>query len=106
MPCHRCGRRQTDPVRGPSPWRRGVQGGQQVLVCPECQGADWTSDLDACPSCGSTALERRLGVTHCRVCPWFEDAGVHPTPGAADRDTALAEDVRAALDKVLHRNRG
>ncbi len=106
MPCHRCGRRQTDPVRGPSPWRRGVRSGQQVLVCPDCQSEDWTSDLDACPGCGSTALERRLGVTRCRACQWSQDVGGPSTPGAAARDDTLADDVRNALDKVLRRDRG
>ena len=32
MPCYRCGTRQVDPVRGHSPWRRGVKGDEQVLV--------------------------------------------------------------------------
>ena len=32
MPCYRCGARQVDPVRGHSPWRRGVKDDEQVLV--------------------------------------------------------------------------
>ena len=54
MPCYRCGTRQVDPARGHSPWRRGVKGDEQVLVCPGCQAAgDWTADLDKCRQCGS-----------------------------------------------------
>ena len=69
MPCYRCGVRQVDPTRGASPWRRGVKGDEQVLVCPTCQQRhDWTADLDACASCGSTALVRLLGETRCRDC--------------------------------------
>jgi predicted amidophosphoribosyltransferase len=67
--CYRCGARQTDPVRGASPWRRGVRADEQVLVCPDCQqNSSWLDDLDRCPVCGSTALFRRLGATVCRDC--------------------------------------
>jgi len=49
MPCYRCGARQTDPGKGPSPWKRGVIADEQVLVCPDCQQThDWTADLDRC----------------------------------------------------------
>ena len=69
MPCYRCGARQVDPARGPSPWKRGVRGNHQVLICPQCQsGRDWTPDLDRCPSCGSVRLVRRLGEVECRDC--------------------------------------
>lgn len=70
MPCYRCAARQTDPDRGASPWKRGVAGGEQVLVCPACQAADpdWAAGLDACASCGSTALVKQLGVVRCRDC--------------------------------------
>jgi len=69
MPCYRCGARQVDPVRGHSPWRRGVKGDEQVLVCPGCQASsDWTSDLDRCRQCGSVHLVRRLGEVECRDC--------------------------------------
>ena len=69
VPCYRCGARQTDPVRGTSPWRRGVRADEQVLVCPDCQqNSAWLDDLDRCPVCGSTALFRRLGATVCRDC--------------------------------------
>jgi hypothetical protein len=69
VPCYRCGARQTDPVRGTSPWRRGVRADEQVLVCPDCQqNSSWLDDLDRCPVCGSTALFRRLGATVCRDC--------------------------------------
>lgn len=70
MPCYCCAARQTDPVRGASPWKRGVVGGEQVLVCPDCQAADpdWTAALDACESCGSTVLVKRLGLVLCQSC--------------------------------------
>ena len=69
MPCYRCGTRQVDPDRGESPWRRGVRGDRQVLICPGCQGAfDWASDLDRCSVCASVHLVRRLGEAECRDC--------------------------------------
>jgi hypothetical protein len=69
MACYRCGIRQVDPVRGHSPWQRGVRGEQQVLICPTCQGMhDWKADLDPCRRCGSVRLVRRLGEVECRDC--------------------------------------
>jgi hypothetical protein len=69
MACYRCGTRQVDPVRGHSPWQRGVRGNQQVLICPTCQGIhDWKTDLDPCGRCGSVRLVRRLGEAECRDC--------------------------------------
>jgi hypothetical protein len=69
VPCYRCGARQDDPVRGASPWRRGVRADEQVLICPDCQQhSSWQDELDRCPVCGSTALIRRLGTTVCRDC--------------------------------------
>jgi hypothetical protein len=69
MPCYRCGVRQADPVRGHSPWQRGVRGDEQVLICPDCQAtADWRSELDGCQRCGSVRLVRRLGEVECREC--------------------------------------
>ena len=93
MPCFRCGARQTDPVRGASPWRRGVRHETQVLICPDCQRSG-DLDLDTCHSCGSTALICRLGEIECRSC----SAPPRPTgvPG-------LSEEVAAALDRVLGR---
>jgi hypothetical protein len=101
MPCYRCGARQTDPKRGPSPWKRGVRAGTQVLVCPDCQRVhDWTTDLDRCTTCGSTALARALGDTTCRSCgtTQTETATSSASTGA---DPALAAEVEAALDRVL-----
>jgi hypothetical protein len=84
MPCHRCGARQTDPVRGASPWRRGVRAGEQVLICPDCQrGRDWTADLSRCAACGSSRLARALGRTECKDC------------GAEDRVVESAESVES-----------
>jgi len=110
MPCYRCGARQTDPARGPSPWKRGVRSGRMVLVCPACQQVhDWTADLDRCATCGSTMLVRALGETTCRACgasqperPDRADAPAPAGPQHPSSDDALADEVRAALDRVLH----
>lgn len=85
MPCYRCGVRQVDPVRGHSPWQRGVRRDEQVLICPECQAtADWKSDLDACQRCGSVRLVRRLGEVECRECGFVvppDEAAGELSPG-------------------------
>jgi hypothetical protein len=125
MPCYRCGTRQVDPDRGESPWRRGVRGDRQVLICPGCQAAvDWTADLDRCAVCASVHLVRRLGEAECRDCGSVGQAIVaatlsddaHAGPGgpigslepAAAQDTttdeamsSLAEEVEQALSRVL-----
>jgi hypothetical protein len=131
MPCYRCGVRQVDPVRGHSPWQRGVRGDQQVLVCPDCQRAPGlTADLDRCRKCGGVRLVRRLGEVECRGCGFVappegaaaveltlpaeragaERAGVASAgdggaPEAPGGGTApgLAEEVALALDRVLGR---
>ena len=105
MPCHRCGARQTDPVRGASPWRRGVRRGEQVLICPECQrGRDWTAELARCEACGSARLVRALGRTVCKDCG-AEDRVVEAiessssdSPDGSDA-ARLAAEVRAALER-------
>jgi predicted amidophosphoribosyltransferase len=105
VPCVRCSARQTDPARGASAWKRGVQGGQQVLVCPDCQrDGTWVSEMDSCPRCGSTQLVRRLGETVCRSCGEVvaaEPASAAPQGGGAP---GLSDDVSAALDRVLGRS--
>ena len=94
MPCYRCGARQVDPGKGPSPWKRGVIHDEQVLVCPDCQAThDWTADLDRCESCGSTMLLRALGETRCRACSFVKQV----TGRERTADASLAEDVAAAL---------
>ncbi|WP_067823211.1 hypothetical protein [Actinomadura kijaniata] len=112
MPCFRCGARQTDPAGGASPWKRGVRADHQVLVCPLCQTAhDWTADLDRCEDCGSTALLCRLGEVECRDCGHTREAVREPADGdrplvhsgGPSSDTALAEEVAAALSRVLRR---
>ncbi len=110
MPCYRCGARQVDPDRGQSPWKRGVRGDEQVLVCPACQAAhDWTADLDHCPQCGGSRLVRRLGELECRECGYVADPGddavlaAGPLPGAAP---GLAEEVSQALERVFRRRAG
>jgi hypothetical protein len=133
MPCYRCGIRQTDPTHGASPWKRGVCHGTQVLICPVCQrGHDWSADLERCTTCGSTMLTRILGETLCRGCGATGDtasASAGETAGAlgpvptdiagtvTNRPAAatdgrltrrppvpgLAEEVEAALERVLRR---
>jgi hypothetical protein len=105
MPCYRCGTRQVDPDRGESPWRRGVRGDRQVLICPDCQAAvDWANDLDRCQVCTSVHLVSRLGEIECRDCGAVAQAA---EGGAGDVGTAdgagadLAEEVERALAKVL-----
>ena len=108
MPCYRCGTRQVDPVRGHSPWRRGVKGDEQILVCPGCQvSADWTSDLDKCRQCGSVHLVRRLGEVECRDCgttvPPESSLAAGPAGPGAVRAPGLSEEVAQALERVLGR---
>ena len=107
MPCDRCGARQVDPPRGPSLWKRGVRGGRQVLVCPECQGtSDWSAELDHCPACSSAALVRMLGATHCRACGSTVDSAPDPAVAPSVPDEALRDEVQAALDRVLRGRTG
>ncbi|WP_062429700.1 hypothetical protein [Herbidospora daliensis] len=102
MPCYRCGARQTDPVRGASPWRRGVRSDAQVLICPECQRAH-DLELDACSSCGSTTLVCRLGEVECRACGHVRSAG-ESGPERPPVPADLAAEVEAALSRVLGRS--
>ena len=102
MPCFRCGARQRDPVRGASPWKRGVRRDHQVLVCPECQAVhDWAVDLDHCTACGSAALVCRLGEVECRDCGHVRTAERDADDLVAVRSPDLSEDVAQALDRVL-----
>lgn len=102
MPCFRCGARQTDPVRGASPWKRGVLRDHQVLVCPDCQVApDWADGLDRCATCGSTALICRLGEIECRACGHVRDAEHDSEHLVGSAAPGLSEDVAQALDRVL-----
>lgn len=121
MPCFRCAARQSDPVRGVSPWRRGVVAGYQVLICPACQQSPgWADVLDRCEACGSTHLVKALGTVTCRTCraevagagsaPGPPPAGAAGRPGetipaVGDRTPGLADEVAAALDRVLRLRR-
>ncbi|MBO0824246.1 MAG: hypothetical protein J2P27_10380 [Actinobacteria bacterium] len=110
MPCYRCGTRQVDPDRGESPWRRGVRGDHQVLICPDCQvAADWTSELDRCQVCSSVHLVRRLGEVECRDCGAIgQVACAGPNDGLGLPEVAVADlagEVDRALAKVLGPNR-
>lgn len=87
--------------------------GEQVLVCPDCQVEGWTAGLDTCAACGSTRLVKQLGEVVCRDCGEQGSAvaaGLPPTAyadaDAALADAALAEDVAAALERVLGRDPG
>jgi hypothetical protein len=107
MPCYRCGTRQVDPDRGESPWRRGVRGDRQVLICPACQGAvDWAADLDRCEFCASIHLVRRLGEVECRECGSVGQAvaaasTAEDAVGVTGAESSLAEEVERALSRVL-----
>jgi hypothetical protein len=122
VPCYRCGVRQTDPERGKSPWRRGVVHDQLVLICPACQeSTDWTAELERCAKCHSAHLIRRLGQVECLDCGLVREpeavslvparavgAGAATRVSARDRppgaaDTALADEVGRALDRLLGR---
>jgi hypothetical protein len=108
MPCYRCGTRQVDPDRGESPWRRGVRGDRQVLICPDCQTAvDWATELDRCQVCASVHLVRRLGEVECRDCGTVgQRAEAGGSDSIADHPAAdLADEVERALAKVLGRSR-
>ena len=104
MPCYRCGARQTDPVRGSSAWKRGVQGERQVLVCPVCQSThDWKTDLDRCADCGATDLICRLGEIECRGCGHVRAAERAAETLVTSGAPGLSEEVAAALSRVLRR---
>ena len=91
MACYRCGTRQVDPVRGHSPWQRGVRGNQQVLICPTCQGIhDWKTDLDQCGRCGSVRLVRRLGEAECRDCGYVATPEAVAVPDLSTVPEAVA----------------
>lgn len=124
MPCWQCARRQTDPARGPSPWRRGVVGGEQILVCPDCSiEPGWDASLDACARCGSRKLVKALGEVSCRACGAVSEpgdlvraaavgavrsagsvGGAVPAVGSAapSRDEGLARAVEEALRRRRH----
>jgi hypothetical protein len=105
VPCYRCGTRQTDPVRGPSPWKRGVVHGELILVCPDCQRVhDWVGDLDRCPACGSTSLTRALGETTCKACGTGVPSPDADPPATVEASSGLASDVEAALARTFHRS--
>jgi hypothetical protein len=127
MPCYRCGVRQTDPVRGESPWRRGVLADHLVLICPACQAVgDWTADLSRCGRCASAHLIRRLDQVECLDCGLVRASegavgsgaasgsasgsvraadrtgvGVGEFPSSGGPDAALADEVRRAIERVL-----
>ena len=102
MACYRCGSRQVDPVRGHSPWRRGVRGDQQVLICPTCQGMhDWKADLDQCSRCGSVRLVRRLGEVECRDCGFVVAPEVAVAPEmTVPSEMAVAPEAVAAPERI------
>jgi hypothetical protein len=110
VPCYRCGTRQADPEAGKSsPWRRGVVGEHQVLICPNCASTA-LADLSRCGRCGSAHLIKRLDQVECLDCRQVRDAepqqrdAPHPASAAtAARGTDLAAEVARALERVLGR---
>lgn len=101
MPCYRCGTRQADPEPGKSsPWRRGVVGEHQVLVCPACQPSA-LADLMRCVRCGSAHLIRRLDQVECLDCRLVREAAPDPAAALAGDDSTLAAEVARALERVL-----
>ena len=110
MPCYRCGTRQADPEPGkPSPWRRGLVGEHQVLICPACHQAA-LADLTRCDRCGGVHLIRRLDQVECLDCHLTRDAAEVPAqpsplptaqPGSPEPDSGLAAEVARALQRLL-----
>jgi len=82
---------------------------QLVLICPACQeSADWTAELERCAKCRSAHLIRRLGQIECLDCGVVREPALIPSggPGPASPlspDTALADAVSRALDRLLGR---
>jgi hypothetical protein len=86
---------------------------QLVLICPACQEAgDWTADLEHCAACRSAHLIRRLGQVECLDCGLVREPEATLVPvggGEADAgaparaDSALADEVARALDRLLGR---
>jgi hypothetical protein len=104
VPCYRCGLRQTDPERGKSPWRRGVVHDRLVLICPACQeSTDWTAELEHCAKCRSAHLIRRLGQVECLDCGLVREPEATLNPSLVPADSALADEVGRALDRLLGR---
>src|SRR5258708_26807396 len=126
MPCYSCGARQSDPERGPSPWKRGVVREHLVLVGPACQRRPGGSEeLQSCARCESLHLIRRLDQVECLDCRLVREAA--PEDAAAEQsapedtacddaapedaapaggpagDGALAAEVASALRRVLYR---
>jgi hypothetical protein len=98
MPCFNCGARQSDPVRGASPWIRGVRADRQVLVCPACR-LQTDLSLDRCAECASTELVCRLGEVECRACGHVREA--QPADKVIADAPGLSDEVAEALSRVL-----
>jgi hypothetical protein len=101
MPCYRCGARQSDPERGPSPWKRRVLREHLVLVCPACQRQPgWSAEFQSCARCGSLHLIRRLDQVECLECRLVREAApddVAPRHHAS-KDNRASKDDRASKD--------
>jgi len=106
VPCYRCGTRQGDPEPGkPSPWRRGLVGEHQVLICPACHQAA-LADLTRCEGCGGVHLIRRLDQVECLDCRLTRDVADPPAqaadpPSSPGEDAGLAAEVARALQRLL-----
>ena len=103
MPCYRCGARQSDPERGPSPWKRRVLREHLVLVCPACQRRPgWSAEFQSCARCGSLHLIRRLDQVECLECRLVREAApddVAPRHHAS-KDNRASNDDRASKETV------
>ena len=70
---------------------------------------EWTAEVETCSRCASLHLIRRLGQVECLDCGLVRepDAMLNPSLVAAARpvagrpDSALAEEVGRALDRLL-----
>ena len=75
-----------------------------VLVCPDCQREhDWTSDMDHCPSCGSTSLTRALGETTCKACGAVVATTADPAEPGQESAPGLSAEVSEALERAFRR---
>jgi hypothetical protein len=75
-----------------------------VLICPACQeSADWTAELEHCAKCRSAHLIRRLGQVECLDCGLVREPEAVLNPGLVPADSALADEVGRALDRLLGR---
>jgi hypothetical protein len=77
---------------------------QLVLICPACQAsADWAAELEHCAKCRSAHLIRRLGQVECLDCGQVREPEAATLVPSGAADSALADEVGRALDRLLGR---